>query len=57
MYVTSLPGRRRNMTISSNVANAASITEVVSGVLLLSGNVTANVGSYIKIQPATVLLM
>ncbi len=52
MYVTSLPGLRRNMTISSNVANAASITEVVSGVLLLSGNVTANVGSYI-IQPAT----
>ena len=52
MYVTSLPGLRRNMTISSNVANAASITEVVSGVLLLSGNVSANVGSYI-VQPAT----
>jgi hypothetical protein len=52
MYVTSLPGLRRDMTISGNVANAATITELVSGVLLLSGNITANVGNYIT-QPAT----
>lgn len=52
MFVTSLPGLRRDMTISGSSANAATITEVVSGVLLLSGNVSANVGNYI-VQPAT----
>jgi hypothetical protein len=52
MYVTSLPGLRRDMTISGNAANAATITEVVSGVLLLDGNITANIGNYIT-QPAT----
>jgi len=48
MYVTSLPGLRRNMTVSSSFANAASVIEVVSGVLLLSGNITANVGDQIS---------
>jgi hypothetical protein len=47
MFVTALPGLRRDMTISGSGANAATITEVVSGVLLLSGNITANIGNYL----------
>jgi hypothetical protein len=47
LFVTATPGLHKNMTISSNSANATIITEAVSGILLLSGNISANVGDYL----------